>query len=670
MLLEIKAIDLRSDAILQCRTSADGGIHVGGAYSAIPALTALYYGGIFRFDVEHPTSLDQDVFLLSKGHAVAAQAAVMADVGYFAREHLTNSRGYGALVKGHPGPAIPGVPVATGPLGHGISVACGYALVGRQEKMFDAYCMMGDGELQEGSCWEAFQFASANALTNLCVLIDCNNGQSDDAQKLILSGANLGERMAAFGFTVLEARSDDIGSILRAMERFKFERGPRPCAILCHGIKGGGGYAAVMGKHKANLSDDVMAQEDAFLARKREGLVARLNRLDTERAASIASGMGYDVALGADGTIAQLNRRERAPLTKRAETRDKALRYDAGKLPEVTAAGKYGAWDILSACSAAFASDWRYFTVDADLSNASGLFPGTESTNREHAVNAGIAECNMMNMAEAFAAIGGNVWVSTFGPFFNWQALRRIAVSYQERENDILFPNGWLSAGHNLDITFVCTAANLDSAVNGATHMSNDDICLFDQVAHLRIIDICCPRQLREVARWISEGNRGLIYLRVMRNPSEVIYPEPFTFEYGRATELRTGADVAILTSGHGVLEALAAEELLRAEGIAASVYDVHSTDEDLFRKIALSERPVLFAEQNNGILFDRYARFLLAEGLCARSTAHAVNTRNAAGHKQYIQSGTYGQLTSALHLDAAAIARRAHVIVEGGNEP
>ena len=114
-LLRIKECDLRLDTLMQCDTSIDRGIHIGGAFSALTSMTALYYGGVMDYNVENPTDTSQDIFLLSKGHAVAALASVYGDVGYIDREKLKNSRGYGALIKGHPGPVIPGVLVATGP---------------------------------------------------------------------------------------------------------------------------------------------------------------------------------------------------------------------------------------------------------------------------------------------------------------------------------------------------------------------------------------------------------------------------------------------------------------------------------------------------------------------------------------------------------------------------
>ena len=160
---------------------------------------------------------------------------------------------------------------------------------------------------------------------------------------------------------------------------------------------------------------------------------------------------------------------------------------------------------------ATLARDPRLYSVDADLANASGLFDGVSRVDRGRALNVGIAECNMLCVAEALASEGANVWVSTFPPFFDQRALRRIAVSYQERQEAI--EEGWLNEGHNLDITFLATSANLETGVNGATHMGNDDWNLVRQMAGVKVIDVSCPQLLQAVMKWIAQGNRGLVYV-------------------------------------------------------------------------------------------------------------------------------------------------------------
>lgn len=660
-LLRIKECDLRDDLLTQCQYSADKGIHIGGAESAIVPLTALYYGGVLRYDAENPACAEQDIFLLSKGHAVAALAAIYADVGYFPKEKLKNSRGWDSLIKGHPGPVIPGVPVASGPLGQGISVACGFALKNQEDGGFDVYCMVGDGELQEGTCWEGLMFAGDHRLNNLCLLVDRNNGQSDNTQKLALSMDRLSEQLEAFGFRVVAAESSDMASVLSCLREFRqFPRDSRPTAVICNSIKGFGGYGEATGKHKATFTDEEIGIERALLAHTRRRRIQELNRLDSALVHSLAEKLCYTVETGADGKIIDLVAREAPVCWKRAEPRDKALRYNAAKLPNIEKGKAFGSTDVAIGFSSVFAASPSFYTIDADLSNVSGLYTGTVKTNRYHAINAGIAECNMMCMAEALAASGANVWTSTFGPFFNWQAFRRIAVSYQERQEVIEAPDGWLSEGHNLDITFLSTNSNLDTAVNGATHMSNDDICFFDQLAQVKVIDACCPRQFLAVAQWIAQGNRGLVYLRVMRGPSPALYGSDYVFTYGKGFFLRECKDAraVIVSSGHGVLEALSAADMLQKEGIPASVVDMPSYDGGLLRQLAASDAVLLFAEQNNGALFDRFSRDLLhSRFLCQPKNVLQLSTRDKDYRLRFIQSGTYEQLIEALGLTARDIA-------------
>jgi transketolase N-terminal domain/subunit len=149
--LAIKDSDIRLLTLEQCRYAIDQGLHAGGSAKATIPLVALYYGGFIDLDISDPTRVGQDTFVLSKGHAVAALASIYAELGYFDRTVLRNSRSHASILNGHPGPILPGVSIATGPMGQGFGVAQGFAIAGKLTPRFDAYCMTGDGELQEGT---------------------------------------------------------------------------------------------------------------------------------------------------------------------------------------------------------------------------------------------------------------------------------------------------------------------------------------------------------------------------------------------------------------------------------------------------------------------------------------------------------------------------------------
>lgn len=659
VLLRIKECDLRMDCLWQCDTSVDRGLHVGGAFSALTAMTALYYGGIMQYDVEHPTNSNQDIFVLSKGHAVAALASVYADVGYISRDALSHSRGFGALIKGHPGPIVPGVAVATGPLGHGISISCGYAIY-RSQFGANVYCMVGDGELQEGSCWEGAALAADRGLANLCVIVDKNHGQSDNTKRLLVTMDDVAEKFRGFGFRVLEADCREMEGVVRAFERFKQQRNDRPTAIICNSSKGFGGHSAITQSHKATMSPQQIAEEMACQEAERRRLVELLKTVDTPAIDHLAAAMKMQIIRTEAGVIQECRRVLEPPRVKRAPVRDKKLQYSTENLPRLERDKTYNTFQIAKQTMRAFASDARLFTIDSDLSNASGLYDGTSETSKKQAINVGIAECNMMCVAEALASEGGNVWTSTFPPFFDQRAMRRIAVSYQEREEAIAQNDGWLSDGHNLDITFMATSANLETAVNGATHMGNDDMNQANQIAKLKVIDVGCPQMLLAVMRWIAEGNRGLVYLRTMKSPEAPLYAADFTFRYGKAYRVVQHPDpqAILVSSGHGVYEAVRASRLLEEQGVAADVIDMPSFDPAMAETLAACGRPVLFAEQNNGAIADMFSKYLMRAGIAYQpALIRLINTTKEDGSLQFIQSGTYQQLLEAFHLTPQALA-------------
>jgi transketolase len=266
-----------------------------------------------------------------------------------------------------------------------------------------------------------------------------------------------------------------------------------------------------------------------------------------------------------------------------------------------------------------------------------------------------------MGIGEAFAALGHQTWISTFCPFFDWKVMRRIAVGHQERLEAIAAADGWLSDGHGLDLTMLATAANFETRTNGATHMGNDDATIFDGLAHVKIVDVSCPRQMLALMKWIMEGNRGLLYVRVMRTPSAVIYGSDYTFAFGKGHVLREGdGDVAVIvSSGRGVHEALAAAAACAGRGLQVGVVDMPSIDPDLLLQLGDSGKIVCLAEQNNGFILQNLLRiqYRRRPGATALDNIIAINTLAADGRPQFIHSGTYEELIDAFGLAPPQIA-------------
>ncbi|HUA86181.1 MAG TPA: transketolase C-terminal domain-containing protein [Bryobacteraceae bacterium] len=666
-LLAIKDSDIRILTLEQCRDAVDQGLHAGGAFSAIIPLVALFYGGFLRIDVENPTSIGQDLFVLSKGHAVAALASIYAELGYFDATLLKNSRAYSSILNGHPGPVLPGIHLATGPMGQGLAVAQGFALAGRSSPRFDSYAILGDGELQEGPIWEAVMYCGAKRLDNLCILVDHNHGQLDIASRMVFPMPELEPVFRSFGWRVHKVDATHYEGVYAALEEFRYgERNGSPTAIICHTSKGRGAFSDFFNRHKVSAGAALLDQEIALQSQQRSRRAAEFARFreDYSQHQTVLRNLA-DLAhtMHLDSELRQII----GPvLTRRVPPRPKSINYDAMLLPRIDSQKEYSAGEIVTAAMKIFAGDPRVISVDSDLATTSGLEAGVGAVDQNRAFNVGVAEANMMGLGEAYAALGFNAWVSTFCPFFDWKVLRRIAVGYQERLEAMAAPDGWLSEGHGLDLTFLATAANFETRTNGATHMGNDDITIFDGLAHLKIIDVSCPRQLLAIMQWIMEGNRGLIYLRVMRTASAVLYHADYQFEFAKGSRLRDPENerAVIISSGRGVHEALAASDLCAKQGFNVGVIDMPSVDEAMLAGLFASGKLLIFAEQNNGYLWQNFLKVLyrrradLGNGRLERVVT--VNALNSEGRPRFIHSGTYEELIEAFGLSPAQLARTA----------
>lgn len=222
-----KSIEIRKQVVRMIYKAKTG--HIGGSLSETDILVALFY------EIMKPG----DKFILSKGHSVEAYYAILADLGFFPKEDLENYCQFGSKLIGHPSIEVPGIDVATGSLGHGLSIACGMALALKMDgKDNKVYVLLGDGELQEGSVYEAAMFASTYHLDNLVAIIDRNRLQIGGDTETIVKLEPLAERWRAFGWEVREVNGHDFNELIDAMKSF----GPNgmPHLVIAKTIKGKG----------------------------------------------------------------------------------------------------------------------------------------------------------------------------------------------------------------------------------------------------------------------------------------------------------------------------------------------------------------------------------------------------------------------------------------------
>lgn len=219
--------------------SAAGSGHPGGSLSSTDIVATLYFGGVLRHDPSRPDWPERDRFVLSKGHAGPVQYAALAEAGYLPREELLTLRKLGSRLQGHPDRLkLPGVEVSTGSLGQGISIACGMA-AGFAGTGRDVYCLMGDGEMQEGLVWEAAMFAAHYRLGNLVGIVDENGLQIDGACSDVMCLGSVASKFAAFGWHVIQVDGHDVEAVHDALIAARDHR-EGPAVIVAKTVKGKG----------------------------------------------------------------------------------------------------------------------------------------------------------------------------------------------------------------------------------------------------------------------------------------------------------------------------------------------------------------------------------------------------------------------------------------------
>ena len=261
--LEKIARDVRVK-ILRMLTDAGSG-HTGGSLSAVDIAVAIYFSKM-NFKPDAPQWDGRDRFILSKGHAAPLLYVIMAEAGYFPVETLDSLRTIESPLQGHPCcKSLPGVEVSTGSLGQGLSVANGMAMGLRLDKSTSrVYCILGDGEIQEGQVWEAAMSAAHYNLDNLCAVIDSNGLQIDGPVEKIMNIEPVNDKWKAFGWHVIEIDGHDIGALLRALDEAEGTKG-KPSMIIANTVKGKG---SVLFEGKVEFHGAVPSKEELETALK------------------------------------------------------------------------------------------------------------------------------------------------------------------------------------------------------------------------------------------------------------------------------------------------------------------------------------------------------------------------------------------------------------------
>ncbi|MBI4287289.1 MAG: transketolase [Chloroflexi bacterium] len=228
---------VRRDVLIMLEHAGSG--HPGGSLSAVEILTSLYYNKL-RHDPRNPNWEARDRFVLSKGHCCPVLYTVLAYRGFFPKEELMTFRRLGSRLQGHTYRGVPGVEVSTGSLGQGLSVANGMAIAAKHGKKDSrVYCLIGDGEMDEGQIWEAAMTASFRKLDNLCCIVDKNQVQQNGLTRVIKDLDPVPDKWRACGWHVIEVDGHDAVQVTKAYDEAETVKS-KPSVVIANTIKGKG----------------------------------------------------------------------------------------------------------------------------------------------------------------------------------------------------------------------------------------------------------------------------------------------------------------------------------------------------------------------------------------------------------------------------------------------
>jgi transketolase len=613
------ATELRIDSILATTEAGSG--HPTSCMSAAEIVATVFFGEM-RFDPKDPQNPDNDRFILSKGHAAPVLYAAWAAAGLFPREELLKLRRIDSDLEGHPTPRLSFVDVATGSLGQGICAAIGTALNARRiQSDYRTYVLLGDGEMAEGSVWEAANVALHYKLDNLCGIVDVNGlGQSQHTQ-FDHRMDEIAARWNAFGWHTLIVDGHDIMALLHAFAAARAAKG-HPTMILARTIKGKG-VAAIEGKdgwHGKPLKKG--DETDRAIAELKTQLVSGVSR----------------------PVIPPPPAKPRPPVTPELSK----FRTPAYKSGEQVATRE--AWG--SALSALGDVDPRIVALDADVKNST-FSERFEKAHPDRFFEAFIAEQVMVGAAMGLAARGAIAFASTFACFMT-------------RAYDFIRMAGISNAKLQLNVKLTGSHAGISIGEDGPSQMALEDLAMMRAVPHCTVL---YPSDAVSAERLVVEmaEHPGLAYMRTSRPKTDVIYSASDRFPIGGSKVLHESAkDVAtVVAAGVTVFEARTAYEQLKAEGIAIRVIDAYSVQ-------PIDEATLVAAAQaTNGVLItveDHYAAGGLGDAV-SQAVAPAGFAVQRLAVRELPRSGQAAELLdrygiSARHIVEAVRRTRAGVEV------
>ena len=572
------ATQLRIDSIRSTTASASG--HPTTCMSAAEIVATLFFSEM-RFDPQDPRNPHNDRFILSKGHAAPILYAAWAAAGLFPRSELLKLREIGSDLEGHPTPRLSFVDVATGSLGQGICAGIGTALNARRIRSdYRTYVLLGDGEMAEGSVWEAASVGLQQRLDNLCAIIDVNGLGQSQATQFGHDTATIAGRWSSFGWHAVEVDGHDVQQLLDAYEQARNTSG-RPTVVVARTIKGKG-VSFVEGKD--NWHGKALKNDEA-------------DKAITELEQQLTPGAPQP-------GIRKPESQGHPPVTPADYSKLPAPAYKLGDMVATREAWGTG-------LSALGAVDPRVIALDADVKNST-FSDRFEKAHPGRFYEFFIAEQAMIGAAMGLAARGAIPFPSTFACFLSRAAdfIRMAGISAL---------NVKLSGSH----------AGVSIGEDGPSQMALEDLALMRSVPDCAVLYPCDgPSAERLVVEMAQRP--GMAYIRTSRPKTPVIYGTDEKFPIGGAKVLRHSDDdlATVVAAGVTVVEALEAYDQLKADGLAIRVIDAYSVqpiDAQTLVEAATATRGVVITVEDHyaaGGLGDAVAEALAPAGFAVRRLA------------------------------------------------
>lgn len=594
--LESKANVLRLDSI-RATTRAGSG-HPTSCLSCAEIVATLFFKEM-NIDPENIQYIDNDEFVLSKGHAAPILYAALAEIGVVSKEKIPTLREFSSELEGHPVPRVKGIRVATGSLGQGLSIGLGMA---HAKKLRDigrrVYVLLGDGEMAEGSVWEAINLAGRLRLSNLTAILDMNRLGQSGPTMLQWDSDGYAERIKAFDWDIFICNGHSISELIETFEIA--ERSNKPSFIVAKTVKGKGVkfLENAEGRHGKALSGDEL--QEAL-----EQVQLKVSREDFHPANFI-----------------------NASLQARTETADFSVNTDY-KLGEMVATRvAYG-----KALVKLGELNKNMVVLDGDVQNSTYTIYFFEKF-PDRSLQCYISEQNMLGAAVGLQTQGLDVFLSSFACFLTRAFDQMRMASYSRANLKIAGSHAGISIGED-----------------GPSQMGLEDLAMFRSLMNSTVL-YPCDAVSSEKLTCLMANYDGVSYIRTTRPKTPVIYGNDEEFHLGGSKILTSSEsdEVAIIAAGVTVHEALRAHQKLKEEGMNVRVIDCYSVkplDELTLRKVYEEIEHVITVE-------DHYVQGGLGEAVASLGIRPHILAVRKMPH-----SGKPEELLAEQGIDANGIARK-----------